>query len=139
MSYPHPHPDPNVVEWADWLPWDADEVPDDLMDLWAAAQAHDGTIDAIVYGEWPCCRELTTGCRCKEAPGWYPGRPAAPLCPLHGSHRRTCPGVQWLGRSRHSEGCGWRCPDCGATYTLTRVADPIPQVRLYPTMRWIRN
>lgn len=61
MSYPQPHPDPYVVEWADWLPMSHEEVPDHLIDLWSAAWAHDGTIDAIMYGEWPCCRELTRG------------------------------------------------------------------------------
>ncbi|MEU4391626.1 hypothetical protein [Kribbella sp. NPDC023855] len=65
--------------------------------------------------------QLTTGCRCQEQPGWYPGRPAAELCPAHGTHRNACPGVRFLGRSWRSEGCGWRCPKCGATYTLTRA------------------
>jgi hypothetical protein len=71
--------------------------------------------------------QLTTGnsapdgCRCRDEPGWYPGRPAADLCPLHGTHRHTCPGVAFLGRSWRQEGCGWRCPKCGAEYTLTRT------------------
>lgn len=121
MAYPDPHPGPYVVDWADWLPASYEDVPDHLVDLWAACWSHDGIIDAIWHGEWPSYRELTTGCRCKEAPGWYPGRPAAELCPLHGTHRDTCPGVRFLGRSWRSEGCGWRCPKCGATYTLTRA------------------
>lgn len=82
---------------------------------------------------------MDESCTCRDEPGWYPGRPAAALCPEHGTHRRTCPGVTLLGRSRHQEGCGWRCPDCGATYTLTRVQDVEPAIRLTPTMQWIRN
>lgn len=98
MSYPDPHPGPYVVEWADWLPVDPDEVPDHLWDLWYAAWEHDGIIDAIWYGEWWCCRELTTG-------------PAV---------EHQC-NVRLLGRSWRSEGCGWRCPTCGAEWTLSIV------------------
>lgn len=68
MTHPNPHPNPYVVEWADWLPYNYDDVPDDLVDLWAAAWAHDGIVDALMYGEWPCCRELTQHA--------YPGQPA---------------------------------------------------------------
>lgn len=61
-----------------------------------------------------------------------------PSCPHHGDARHTC-NVAMLGRSKHSEGMGWRCPTCGATWTLTRVQDVDPCVRLYPTMQWIRD
>lgn len=64
------------------------------------------------------------GCTCRVADGWYPGRPPAELCPVHGSHRTICPGVRFLGVSWRSEGCGWRCPACGAEYTLTRAETP---------------
>lgn len=61
-----------------------------------------------------------------------------PGCPHHGDARHTC-NVAMLGRSRHSEGMGWRCPPCGATWTLKRVQEPSSPERLYPTMQWIRN
>lgn len=64
------------------------------------------------------------GCTCRDADGWYPGRPAAELCPIHGSHAKVCPGVRFLTTSWRSEGCGWRCPGCGAEYTLDRVPEP---------------
>lgn len=64
------------------------------------------------------------GCTCRDAEGWYPGRPAAELCPIHGSHAKVCPAVRSLTTSWRSEGAGWRCPHCGAEYTLTRAAMP---------------
>ncbi|WP_020385936.1 hypothetical protein [Kribbella catacumbae] len=62
--------------------------------------------------------QLTTGCRCREAAGWYPGRPDAPDCPVHRPHRCN---IHLLGRSWRSEGCGWRCPRCGTEWTLSIV------------------
>lgn len=67
--------------------------------------------------------------------------------------------VSLLGRSWRSEGCGWRCPTCGAEYTLTRVETPPEQhttpygthprsecgpqwcslLPPRPTMEWIRD
>jgi hypothetical protein len=99
------------------------------------------------------------GCTCRDAPGWYPGRPAAELCPLHASHAKACPSVRLLGLSWRSEGCGWRCPGCGATWTLTRLeTHPVDHVTPYgthprstcgpafcdllpprPTMHWVRD
>jgi hypothetical protein len=32
--------------------------------------------------------QLTTGCTCRHAPRWYPGRPADPCCPVHGQRDR---------------------------------------------------
>lgn len=87
----------------------------------SAGVQHIVRLTELKAGTWPR-PQLTTGCRCQEAPGWYPGRPAAELCPLHGTHRHTCPGVRYLGRSWRSEGCGWRCPKCGAEYTLVRAS-----------------
>lgn len=43
------------------VPMSLDEVPDELVDAWSAALSHEGIVDALMYGEWPCCRELTTG------------------------------------------------------------------------------
>lgn len=62
----------------------------------------------------------------------------APLQLTTGRPPHRC-NVAMLGRSRHSEGCGWRCPTCGAEYTLTRVLEPVAGGRLYPTMQWIRD
>lgn len=76
MSYPNPHPNPHVVEWADWLPYNSDEVPDDLLDLWDAARMHYGIVDALWYGEWPCCRELPPGRT--RPPSWLGHRDACP-------------------------------------------------------------
>lgn len=78
MSYPNPHPNPYVVEWAGWLPIDPDEVPDHLWDLWYAAWEHDGIIDAIWHGEWHCCRELTTD-GADGVLSWPAGGPAQQL------------------------------------------------------------
>lgn len=67
--------------------------------------------------------------------------------------------VHLLGRSWRSEGCGWRCPTCGAEWTLTIVhklyeehrtpygvhprADCGPQLCSLlpprPVMEWIRD
>jgi hypothetical protein len=44
-------------------------------------------------------------------------------------HNTTCPGVAHLGRSWRDEGMGWRCPTCGATYTLTRAQEPVQDHR----------
>lgn len=79
MNYPNPHPNPHVVEWAGWLPYSIEDVPDDLVELWAAAWAHDGIVDALMYGEWPCCRELPPGRT--RPPSWL-------------GHRDLCPS-QW--------------------------------------------
>lgn len=49
------------------IPLALSEVPDHLIDAWSAALSHDGVVDAIMYGEWPCCHEL-------EARA-YPGQP----------------------------------------------------------------
>lgn len=104
MSYPDPHPNPHVVEWADWLPYGIDEVPDDLLDLWAAAWEHDGIVDALWYGEWPCCRELPPG----------PTRPPSWL-----GHRDACP-TQW------HEPCDCDLPPrttpCTCRYAVARSA-----------------
>lgn len=32
-----------------------------LARVWDAAWDHETRIDALIWGEWPCCRELTTG------------------------------------------------------------------------------
>lgn len=142
-----------VTEW--WDPeWDLYDVPlspfDDGVDVetWWAAYEHLWMLSWVLHGTEAYIdvhyqHQLTTGipegCTCRDAPGWYPGRPAAALCPVHGSHRKICPAVPLLSRSRHQEGCGWRCPDCGATYTLTRIQEVDPAIRLYPTLKWIRN
>lgn len=105
MNYPQPHPDPHVVDWADWLPVSYEEVPDHLIDLWSAAWSHDGIVDALMYGEWPCCREITTGptprptpppptppCTCRYGLWYIPGAP--------GPYRRVdVPGV---GKRAHT-------------------------------------
>lgn len=106
------------------VPYLLDDVPDHLFEVWSIVLGHEGVIDALMYGEWFCCRELTTGCRCREAPGWYPGRPAVDGCPLHKPHRCN---VAALGRSWRSEGCGWRCPSCGAEWTLKRALEAAEQ------------
>ena len=38
-------------------------------------------------------------------------------------HQPVCPAVRLLTLSWRSEGCGWRCPTCTATYTLRRSPD----------------
>lgn len=108
--------------------------------------------------ELPHPQPAPEGCTCRDAPGWYPGRPATELCPVHGPHARVCPSVRFLTTSWRSEGAGWRCPPCGAEWTLTRVAEaPEPHVTPYgthprsecgpqwcsllpprPTMHWVR-
>lgn len=32
---------------------------------------------------------LDDACTCRDTPGWYPGRPAAQTCPLHGTHSHS--------------------------------------------------
>lgn len=151
-----------------WDPeWDVYDVPlgpfDDgvEVDVWWAAYEHVWMLSWIQHGTeayipFHYQHQLTTGCRCREAPGWYPGRPEAPDCPQHRPHRCN---VAMLGRSHRSEGCGWRCPTCRAEWTLTRMpaSEEIHYARYgehprtqcgpafcdllppYPTMQWTRD
>jgi hypothetical protein len=52
-----------------------DQVPEHLVDAWYEAWAHWGIVDALWYGEWPCCRELEPP---RRPPSWYPGQPDPP-------------------------------------------------------------
>jgi hypothetical protein len=65
-----------------------------------------------------------------------------PACLHHGDDRivpaHAC-NVAALGRSKHMEGTGWRCPTCSATWVLTRVQGAEQPIRLYPTMQWTRD
>lgn len=133
--------------------------PAEVCVAWVIAAEHHEVISFLAgHGVWywSMAGELTTGCRCREAPGWYPGRPEAPDCPVHRPHRCN---TAMLGRSHRSEGCGWRCPTCRAEWTLTRMpaSEEIHHARYgehprtqcgpafcdllppYPTMQWTRD
>jgi hypothetical protein len=89
----------------------------DDADTWTEAFLFSATIEWIwadYDGYWgPWTRELTTGCRCRDKPGWYPGRPDNPACPVHG----RCP--------RPSDPVGFETPPppCTCRYGLRKIAD----------------